>query len=531
MEHSTAKSAEPHLLRARRLLYFGGTLYLLWWAIVEAVLPGSFNPLLSRLAVVASFFAFFAASFFSDWIARNLLFCFYACAWLATLHYFYLFHFNGNDVNWVVGSYITIMALCACLESLEALTWFGCFVTVCSLILTYFNPSLGNTVFLPGMITILAFAYVGSHRRLKLMTAINRQALMLEDLFNSVFEGVVVSHQGTIVNANRSFLALLGYEKSEVLQRSIVDFVIPEEREHVQEQLNKEQERSYETVCLRKDGSTLPVEVLGRHHFWENKKLRITAIRDLTDAKKSERNRIMLEASTEALKLSDEFIMIASHELKTPLTTIQLQTDIARHRIASQDGSLLSFDAVADLLTHLERQTKQMIRAVEDMLYSSYLTLGTYRIVPELFQLSDLMKSSVDSFQADFEQAKIPVTLELDSDVPIRADPRRIEQVLLNLFSNAVKYGAGGPVRVSLRKNGDRVVICVQDRGIGIAPEDQQRIFGRFERAVSARKISGMGLGLFICKRLVEAHHGTIEVSSHLGEGTQFTVTLPLSMS
>lgn len=528
MASSIQNPEQIRVLRTRKLLFFGGLIYLLWWAIVERVLPGSFNPLVSRLAVVSFFWIFFLASYRMPFLAHHLGLFFYGCACVATFHYFYLFHYNQSDINWVVGSYIIVIAVCACFESEKILLAYVVFVLICSLTISYLDSSLLQTVFLSGMLTILAFAYFGLKLRLRLMTEITSQAQMFEKLFDAVFEGMTVSHRGKILDANKSFSVLFGYSKSEVLKKSIADFVIPEDQDRVNQHWAQMSEETYEATALRKDGTRFPIAVYGKHHFWEGRVLRISSIRDLTEIKKSERNRVLLEASHEALKMSDEFIAIASHELRTPLTAIQLQIDIARLKITKNAVTPFLTEEVSALLNDFEHQVKRLTHLVEDMLYSSTLTMGNFTISPQRLQLPLLVTSVLANMTSAFKQSQMSPVLESDPSLEIEADPKRIEQVLLNLFSNTVKYAKGKQVTVSVKKIGDTAVIQVQDGGMGIAIEDQERIFRKFERAVPAKKITGMGLGLFICKKIIEAHHGQIEVSSDLGKGTRFTVVLPL---
>jgi signal transduction histidine kinase len=117
--------------------------------------------------------------------------------------------------------------------------------------------------------------------------------------------------------------------------------------------------------------------------------------------------------------------------------------------------------------------------------------------------------------------------VDAPGEVRCALDPDRMDQVVSNLLSNAVKYGREGPVEVRVRREQDRAVLEVEDHGIGVAPEDQERIFERFERAVPARHFGGIGLGLWIVRQLVEAHGGTIRVRSVPGQGATFTVELP----
>jgi signal transduction histidine kinase len=135
----------------------------------------------------------------------------------------------------------------------------------------------------------------------------------------------------------------------------------------------------------------------------------------------------------------------------------------------------------------------------------------------------------VERFRPQFENAQCQISLTDEGSLIGIWDRFRIEQVIANLFTNAIRYGAGHPVTITLYPEGKMAVLQVKDQGIGIAQEDQQRIFLRFERAVSASEISGLGLGLYIVRQILEMHGGTISVQSNIGKGSEFTVKLPLS--
>jgi signal transduction histidine kinase len=141
--------------------------------------------------------------------------------------------------------------------------------------------------------------------------------------------------------------------------------------------------------------------------------------------------------------------------------------------------------------------------------------------------LSSLTKQVLADMSDEFHEARAVLTTNIEEGVSIKGDAFRLEQMIVNLLNNALKYGNQKPVEVDLRATTDVVVLTVVDHGIGISADNLERIFKKFERAVSARNISGLGIGLFISKQIVEAHHGKIEVQSELGKGSRFIVTFP----
>jgi signal transduction histidine kinase/CHASE1-domain containing sensor protein len=224
----------------------------------------------------------------------------------------------------------------------------------------------------------------------------------------------------------------------------------------------------------------------------------------------------------EAVKLRDEFLSIASHELKTPLTSLALQADSLR--VAAARG--LVPDPVAQKTEVIRRNVERLSRLITNLLDIS--RIGEGRLALELgpVDLSELLCEVAGRFEDELARAGSTLSLDVPGPVVGRWDRLRLDQVVTNLIANAVKYGHGKPIAVALRVDGERVVLSVRDHGIGIPREAQQRIFERFERAVSDRHFGGFGLGLWIARRIVESLGGTIGVESEPGQGSTFTVEL-----
>ena len=161
------------------------------------------------------------------------------------------------------------------------------------------------------------------------------------------------------------------------------------------------------------------------------------------------------------------------------------------------------------------------------MLDVARIVNGRVELDVETFDLCDLAHQVVARFLGQACSSGTTLTAEPCQPVVGRFDRLKLEQVLSNLLSNAIKYGAGKPVTVRVRGDGEWAVVEVQDGGAGIAPEDQERIFGRFERASNGHKRASLGLGLYIVRSLVAAHGGSVGVRSHPGRGTTFTVMIP----
>jgi PAS domain S-box-containing protein len=235
-------------------------------------------------------------------------------------------------------------------------------------------------------------------------------------------------------------------------------------------------------------------------------------------------NARLFRSATEAIALRDEFLSIASHELNTPLTPLKMQLDSLRR-------GRFPAGRVAEKLDSASRQVTRLTRLVSELLDVSRIRSGRLDLEPEPFDLAALLEEVAARLRDEAEQAGVTITVRTDGPCIGSWDRMRIDQVVTNLMTNAIKYGGGKPVDIVLADTGDGVRISVRDHGIGIAPEHQRRIFERFERAASPRYYGGFGLGLWIARQIVEASGGTIAVESAPDEGATFVVRLPRAAS
>lgn len=226
-----------------------------------------------------------------------------------------------------------------------------------------------------------------------------------------------------------------------------------------------------------------------------------------------------------AVQMRDDFMSMVSHELRTPLNTLYLQTQLRRRMAA---GATLSPAKLQVMVERDEQQIRNIVRLIDDMLDVTRIQRGTLAISPEPADLARLVRRVVEGF-ADHATAA-GCTLELVAPDSLSGvwDEFRIEQVVANLLTNAMRYGNCHPVQVHVEALPGEATVTVRDSGIGIDPQDQARIFGQFERAGDKKVASGLGLGLYISFQIVQAHGGSIEVSSTLGQGSAFTMRLPL---
>jgi PAS domain S-box-containing protein len=239
------------------------------------------------------------------------------------------------------------------------------------------------------------------------------------------------------------------------------------------------------------------------------------------------------EESAQALKLAlqsrDDFISVASHELKTPLSSLKLQYQMLKRRIEKGDTEILRPESLVNIAEQTDLHIERLVRLVDDMLDIARIRSGRLSIHQERLNLKYLIQQVVKRTMPQLKSLGIEIRCDLSQDIWGHWDRMRIEQVISNLLTNAIKYGEKRPILIKLTEKNHQAIICIQDWGIGISKDSQQRIFDRFERAISSSEVSGLGLGLFISKELVQAHHGQIFVESEVGRGATFKVILPIT--
>jgi signal transduction histidine kinase len=241
----------------------------------------------------------------------------------------------------------------------------------------------------------------------------------------------------------------------------------------------------------------------------------------LEDAQRKE-----IERQADVLKLKDEFLFVAAHELRTPVTAIRWSLESVADRKMSDEIRLAFEDAMGG--------SKNLATLVEDLLNMARLDARRIPFKKEFVNLTEAAQNALKELEPIAEKKKIKLALETaEGLIPMAlADERRVNEVLVNLVSNAVKYNrSGGNVTVAISREEPYLRYDVTDDGPGITPEEQRHLFEKFWRAKTSSGVEGSGLGLFITKRLVEGMNGTISFKSAPGTGTTFTVRLPVAKS
>lgn len=232
-----------------------------------------------------------------------------------------------------------------------------------------------------------------------------------------------------------------------------------------------------------------------------------------------------------AVRSRDEFLSIASHELKTPITSLKLQAQLALRRF--QKAKPFTPEQISELMDMIERQANRLNRLVDDMLDIAHIRSGRLQIQRSRVRLDEFLAEAMLRFGPIFKQAETSISLSVEQSFEGDWDRVRLEQVLNNLLTNGLRYGNKKPISITLRRSPLQPSFArleVRDEGRGISADALDRIFNRFERDVDRNEVSGLGLGLFITRQIVEAHGGKVWAESEgLQKGSTFIVELPIS--
>lgn len=252
---------------------------------------------------------------------------------------------------------------------------------------------------------------------------------------------------------------------------------------------------------------------------------------ELNELKKEKKDHQQLKESQakliEALKARDEFLSVASHELKSPLTTLGLATELMEMEEDPDEETIKNY------LSQVSKYHLRLTKLVEDMLDTSKFHQGQMRKNFREIDFAEILRKSVAKMMPDLQLAaggKKPRVNICDKAIGL-SDADQFEQLVTNLLSNAIKYGGGKPINITLYCNENQAHLSIQDFGKGISKEKLHTIFSRFERGIDKNEVSGLGLGLYLVKQITDAHKGTIKVESEIGQGSNFIVELPLRKS
>jgi PAS domain S-box-containing protein len=336
------------------------------------------------------------------------------------------------------------------------------------------------------------------------------------------------------LEVNHSMVEKYGFSRDEFMKMTLRDVRPPEEVDDFMERISVLAPGYHKDSMLfihrKKDGIRMKVLVVTNDIEYMGKKTKISMINDVTERLRVEEEReTLLTALREALRARDEFLTMASHELKTPITSLILNTDLRKLMLKRKE--ITSPEKELDTLDVQRRQLERINHIIDDMMDLSRIRLGKLEMNKIPVNFAKVVEDSLTKLSPLLIQTLGEVNFESVAKATVTADAFRLEQVITNLLSNAAKYGENRPITVTLKKTETQAIFSVQDQGRGISAEDQKRIFNRFERVITGSTIAGLGLGLTIVKEIVDSHQGHITVDSTPGKGSCFTVELPLLLS
>jgi PAS domain S-box-containing protein len=332
---------------------------------------------------------------------------------------------------------------------------------------------------------------------------------------------------------------ILGVENLEVIStfRNVLDQVHPDDRFRVQRSMQESlfRDTDYQVQFRVVDGNQTDrwIQAYGRTLYRESDKIPIGmagVIMDISERKRFEHEKLrLLDDAQKAIKQREEFIHVVSHELRTPLTPLKLHLSIFKRLLSNSEKKAVDQQRLVSIVNIADKQMNYLIRLVDTLLDISKIRFDRIRLNRTQVDLENIIQAALTYLESTSQISRDMILLEIEPHVIGHWDSPRIEQVVTSLVGNAAKYGLGNPIRISSCRVGSWVKLTVEDRGIGLAPEDQERIFKQFERAITSEKYGGFGLGLYISQEIVSAHQGSISVESQIGKGSTFIVNLPLS--
>lgn len=371
-------------------------------------------------------------------------------------------------------------------------------------------------------------------RVLKKAKELKRSEQRFSLLSDLSFEGLLIHDKKSIIDVNKKLLNMMGYNSIEELPivSSIIEFVAPDSRNFVKEKLEQNYEGTYIANLKRKDGTIFPAEINAKNITINGNLARAVSIKDITEKFRLEREvHQALQKAIESSKMKSQFVANVSHEIRTPINSILTITEL-----------ILDTPLNKEQLEYIEMTKKSaniLLHIVNDILDISKIESGKLEIENTDFDFYELIDSTFQMVEYQAKSKGLTMRLEQDKQIPqyLKGDSLRLKQVLLNLLNNAIKFTEKGFVSLTINilnkdnKEGILVLFIVSDSGRGISQENQERIFDSFvqEDGTISRHYGGTGLGLTICKNLVNLMGGNIWVESEFGKGSSFYFTIPFT--
>jgi PAS domain S-box-containing protein len=352
----------------------------------------------------------------------------------------------------------------------------------------------------------------------------------LDAVLDAVF--IFDADASSFLYVNQGASALLGYSRDELSRMRPLDVLVEHDEEAFRELLAPLRDGSkvvitLETQVRRRNAWTVPVELSLQFIQIDGGRM-VSIARDITDRRNAQLERELLyREAVDAIRARDEFLSVASHELRTPISVLHLQIEMLQRSLDADPGAALPPEKARTKLELVARQTDRLSRLVGQLMDVSRIRAGRLRLELEEVDLAAIVRDVAARHGEEAARAGTQIRVGGVEVARGRWDRLRLEQVVTNLITNAMKFGLGQPVEISVDDHGPCAGLAVTDHGVGITAEDIERIFERYEQGTSARGRGGLGLGLYIVRQIVEAHGGTVRVESQAGAGSTFKVELP----
>jgi PAS domain S-box-containing protein len=344
-------------------------------------------------------------------------------------------------------------------------------------------------------------------------------------LIEAAHDGILLSKKGFIYDMNPAFCKITGFKKEEIVETPFLELVTPGEREKVGNLIATGFSELYQTVCLKKDGTTFIAEIIGKPLVINNEEIRMATIKDITKIKEAEATlRESIVKTNQAMKSKSEFLANISHEIRTPLNGIAGMAELLIETSLNDDQ--------AKYVRIINDSSENLIHLINGLLDFSKLEAQKMTMEKVEFKLKALLEDIAHLLAPLANEKRIFLRCELDPLIPefVFGDITRIRQVLLNLSNNAIKFTNAGSVVIKAVKHENQVQFEVRDTGIGIPEKSLEEVFKPFSQVDSSitRRFGGTGLGLAISKQLVEVMKGELTVESKEGVGSSFKFLLHL---
>jgi PAS domain S-box-containing protein len=526
--------------RLRIIVGVAGGVYLVWWVMVELLLPGSFNPLPGRLWVVGLDGLLLFASYQSRWVEKHLSTLFTAWVCLLVAHYCYLVIGNNGDATWWVGTFVTFAATSMCLQSSREVAAFSIFALACVLRVAMVEGQVLHSIYVPGLATILLLANITKRSQLIAQSATLRaerarkaiersdeQRFQLAAIVESSGDAIIASSlDGHIQSWNEGAQQLFGHDPAEVIGRPMSLLVPPgrqgEEPALIARLSKGESIAPFETRRQRKDGTVVDVSVTISPIRASGGELigTSTAARDISDRKRAEaaalRAREVAEAANREL---EAFSYSVAHDLRAPLRRIVgfSQALLEEHGLDIPEGG-------QDYLRRVWSSANEMGRLIDALLELGRVTRVGIRI--HRVDLSALARATAKRLK-ELEPERA-VEFEIADGCTEKGDATLLGAAIENLFSNAWKFTRNKPkARIEfgcIHENGETVYF-VRDNGAGFDMAFAYKLFGVFQRLHTQTEFEGTGVGLATVQRIVRRHGGRVWADAKVGSGACFLFT------